>query len=152
MLRRAAASFKLSLAPESLGKCDPQNGPVEKKWLKCPILHRGLCIRRLFRQNRYQFVADFWGFFGTVRRWSGGSEQSRDSVAVLAVRGQPVSPCKFGKCREIPPNCRESARFIPCRKSQHLNASYGSLPNLTSRKNLVHSRERADQGCPRCPT
>jgi hypothetical protein len=28
---------------------------------------------------------------------------------LLAVRGQPVSPCKFGKCREIPPDSREAA-------------------------------------------
>jgi hypothetical protein len=71
-----------------LGKCDPQNEPVEKKRLKCPLLRRGLCLYALFKQSRYQFVAVFWdfsGLFGEV-----GREQEKPRLGGCAGSPRPT--------------------------------------------------------------
>jgi hypothetical protein len=46
----------------------------------------------------------------------------------------PANLGNAGRFRQI----AGKAPIYPCRKSQHLNALDSSLPNLTSRENLVH--------------
>ena len=57
-------------------------------------------------------------------------------MAVEAVIGEPVSPCKFGKCRVILRKCWERAVFIP-EKALIFQQVGRTLPNQTSRDAII---------------
>jgi len=56
----------------------------------------------------------------------------------------PPLPANLGNAGRFRQVARK-APIYPRRKSQHLNALDRSLPNLTSRENLTHSREGAER-------
>ena len=65
---------------------------------------------------------------------------SRNCVVADAVGFEPVSPCIFGKCREILPKCRETA-IVPRRKAIRSHKLGWRSPYSRSREAMVASRE-----------
>ena len=74
------------------------------------------------------------GFFHREPRRAGESRKSFDWVAVLAVLGQPVSPCKRVKCKVILPNCRDNP-FYNSKKAFASQWVDRALPTSRSREN-----------------